>query len=127
MEKELKKILLAEDDTFISRAYGDGFTRAGFDVVLAHDGVEALSKIRSEKPDIILLDIIMPDKNGFEVLEEIKKDKGFSNIPVIVLSNLGQQSDIEQGKKLGAVDYLIKSNTSMKEVVEKVRSHLGVK
>ena len=118
------KILLAEDDKFISRAYKDGLERAGFDLVLASDGEEAVAKIKSEKPDLVLLDIIMPLKNGFEVLEEIKKDPAVKDIPVIVLSNLGQDSDITKGHSLGAVDYLVKANFTMAEVVEKIKKYL---
>lgn len=121
------KIVLAEDDRFISIAYKDGLTRAGFEVIHAADGSEAIKKIKSEKPDIILLDIIMPEKNGFEVLEEIKKDAEVKDIPVIILSNLGQDSDIKKGKELGAVDYFVKSNLSMAEVVEKVTDHINSK
>lgn len=121
----MKKILLAEDDKYISLAYKDGLERNGFGMVIAFDGIEAVKKIRSEKPDLVLLDLIMPNKNGFEVLEEIKKDKAIKDIPVIILSNLGQESDIEKGKALGAADYLIKSNISMKEVIIKIKMHLG--
>jgi len=121
------KLLLAEDDKFISRAYVDGLTRAGIDVVLASDGEEAIKKINAEKPDIILLDVIMPEKNGFEVLQSIKAVDGLKSIPVVILSNLGQESDIQKGKELGADDYLIKSNFSIKEVVEKIQSILAVK
>ncbi|MSU75222.1 MAG: response regulator, partial [Candidatus Magasanikbacteria bacterium] len=85
-----KKILLAEDDRFIARAYSDGLTRAGYLVIPAGNGVEALEKIRSESPNLVLLDIIMPDKDGFEVLEEMKQDPKLKKIPVIILSNLGQ-------------------------------------
>ena len=109
-----KKILIAEDDTFISRAYTDGLTRAGFEVIKAINGTEAVEKIKSEKPNMILLDIVMPGKNGFEVLKEIRSDKSTMDIPVVILSNLGQETDIAKGKKMGAVDYLIKSNVSMK-------------
>jgi len=118
------KILIAEDDKFISRALCDGLGRAGFEAIPAHDGLEALAKIRSAKPDLILLDIIMPNKNGFEVLSEIKKENEFNKIPIIILSNLGQESDIKQGEELGADDYLIKSNVPMKEVIEKVKKLL---
>ncbi len=119
-----KKILLAEDDKFISRAYNAGLGRAGFEMIIAFDGEEAMEKIRSEKPDMVLLDLMMPRKNGFEVLEEIKADNDLKNIPVIILSNLGQEMDVEKGKKLGAIDYLIKSNLSMKEVIDIVKSYL---
>ncbi len=121
------KILLAEDDNFISLAYQDGLKRAGFEVVVAYDGVDALDKLKSQKPDLILLDIIMPQKNGFEVLEEIKNDSELKNIPVIILSNLGQDTDIQKGRELGAVDYLIKSNFSMNEVIEKIKKYLKIK
>ncbi|MFC1595123.1 response regulator transcription factor [Patescibacteria group bacterium] len=120
-----KKILLAEDDKFISRAYKDGLSSAGFIVILASDGNEALDKVKKEKPDVILLDLIMPAKNGFEVIEELKMDDSTKNIPIIILSNLGQDSDIEKGKSLGAADYLVKSNVSMQEVVEKIKFHLA--
>jgi two-component system, OmpR family, alkaline phosphatase synthesis response regulator PhoP len=120
-----KKILLAEDDKFISRAYEDGLGKAGFEVVVANDGGEAIAKVKSEKPDIVLLDLIMPTKNGFEVLEELKLDPDLSKIPVVVLSNLGQDSDVKKSKDLGAVDYLVKSNFSMKEVIEKIKFYLA--
>lgn len=125
-ENSKYKILLAEDDKFISRAYVDGLSRAGFQVSLASNGDEAVEKINSEKPDLVLLDVIMPDKNGFEVLESIKQVEELKKIPVIVLSNLGQDSDIQKGKELGAVDYLIKSNFSIKEVVEKIHKILNI-
>jgi len=125
--RKANKILLAEDDKFLVRAYKDGIARAGFEVIVAHDGKEAMDKLKSEKPDLLLLDLVMPIKNGFEVLEEMKMDDGFKNIPVIILSNLGQDTDIAKGKKLGAIDYLIKSNFSMKEVIEKVKFHLTKK
>jgi DNA-binding response OmpR family regulator len=122
--KNSYKILLSEDDKFISRAYMDGLTRAGYSVVTAYDGAEALKLFASEKPDLMLLDLIMPVKNGFEVLEEIHDDKKSPKIPIIVLSNLGQDSDIRKAKELDATDYLVKSNVTMKEVIEKVKSYL---
>lgn len=122
-----KKILLAEDDKYISRAYKDGLERAGFEVLIATDGNEALEKIKNDAPDLILLDLIMPVKNGFEVLEELATDDGVKKIPVIILSNLGQDSDVKKGKDLGAADYLIKTDYSMKEVIEKVRFYIAAK
>ncbi len=126
MEKDNKKIkiLMAEDDKFIARAYKDGLTRAGFEIKIAIDGNEAIALAKSDLPDIILLDLIMPEKNGFEALEEFKKMPETKDIPVIVLSNLGQDTDIKQSKELGAVDYLIKSNYSMPEVIKKIKSYL---
>lgn len=119
------KILLAEDDKFISKAYQDGLRRAGHEVVAAFDGVEALQKLKEGfVPEIILLDLIMPEKNGFETLEELKQNNDLKNIPVIILSNLGQDTDIQRGRELGASDYLIKSNFSISEVIEKIKSYI---
>ncbi len=122
-EKKIK-VLLAEDDKFISRAYFDGLTRGGFDVVLAVDGNEAIEQVASFKPDIVLLDLIMPEKNGFEVLEEIKNNDSTKQTPVIILSNLGQDTDIQKGRDLGAIDYLIKSNSSLDQVTEKINQYV---
>lgn len=124
MSKAKPKILLIEDDKFLCRAYKDGLERAGFEVSFASDGKEGLEKIKSEKPDLILLDLILPVKGGFEILEELKMEGNPKDAPVIILSNLGQESDVERGKALGAVDYLIKSDWSMKKVIEKVKFHL---
>lgn len=118
------KILLAEDDKFISMAYQAGLESAEFEVLLASDGDEALNVIKKENINLVLLDLMMPKKNGFEFLEEINKDESLKKIPVIVLSNLGQESDIKRCKELGAVDYLIKANFSMQEVVDRVKDHL---
>jgi len=126
MENGLGKILLVEDDKFISRAFRDGLTRAGFEVVQALDGVEALEKVKTDAPDLMLLDLIMPTKNGFDVLEEISAKK-LKKFPIIILSNLGQELDIKKAKEFEADDYLIKSNVTLKEVVEKVKSHLNIK
>ena len=120
------KVLLAEDDKFLTQAYTHGLKRAGFTVAHAPDGEAALEKIRAERPDIVLLDLIMPVKNGFEVLEELQKDETLKTIPVIILSNLGQETDIRKGKEMGARDYLIKSNISMQEVIGKVKEALGL-
>ena len=121
----MAKILLAEDDKFLSRAYKDGLEEAGFEVVIAFDGEAALEKIRSEKPDLVLLDLIMPIKNGFEVLGEMAIDDILKKIPVIIFSNLSQESDMERGKALGAVDYLVKADYSLRAVVEKVNEYLA--
>ncbi len=125
MVKKITKILLAEDDKFISRAYTDGLTRKGFAVSLAMDGNRALEILQKETPDIILLDIIMPEKNGFEVLEEIKKQDRLKKIPVIILSNLGQDVDIQKGLAMGAVDYMVKANFSIIEVVKKINDYVA--
>jgi len=118
------KILLAEDDDFIQKAYSAGFKQAGFDVVVASDGEEALTKIADEKPDIILLDLVMPKKNGFEVLKEVKSDDALKNIPVLVLTNLGQDTDVAECKRLGAEDYILKLDTSLFQLIEIVKKYL---
>ena len=118
------KILIAEDDKFLVKVLSNKFARKGFDVIISGNGNETVDKIKSEKPDLVLLDLIMPYKNGFDVLEEVKMDKNCKDIPVIILSNLGQKSDIERGKKLGVVDYLIKSNLSINDVISKVNEAL---
>lgn len=118
------RIVLAEDEEFLARASNNKLTLEGFDVILARDGEEAVEKILSEKPDIVLLDLVMPKKTGFEVLQALSEHPEVKDIPIIVASNLGQASDVEEAKRLGAIDYLVKSDFSMKEMVEKVKSHL---
>lgn len=119
-----KKILVAEDDKFLANAYRVKLTKSGFDIKIATDGVEALSIIKSFQPDLILLDLVMPKKDGFVVLEEIKKDENYKHIPVIVASNLGQKEDIERGLKLGAKDYIVKSDMSLQNLVNKINNYL---
>lgn len=117
--------MIAEDDKLISRAYEMGLSDAGYRVVIALDGSQALEKMQKEKPDLIMLDLIMPNKNGFEVLQEVKRTQALAHIPVIILSNLGQDADVKRGMDLGASDYFIKANWSMKEVIEKIEALLG--
>lgn len=121
------KILLVEDDRFLIKACYTKFTQHGYEVVLANDGEEGISKAKSDKPDIVLLDMVLPKKNGFEVLRELKGNPETASIPVFILSNLAQEQDISEGKALGAADYIIKSNTSLAEIVEKVANFLASK
>ena len=124
MKSKQTHILLVEDEKFIAHAYKDGLEGAGFQITIATDGLEAMAALRKGAPyNLVLLDLIMPNKSGFEVLEEMRADSALKKIPVLILSNLGQDSDIAQGKALGAVDYLVKSNFSMKEVIAKVTLH----
>lgn len=125
-QKENKpKILLVEDDTFLAGIYATKFEQAGFAVSLAADGEAGLKAAKKETPNVILLDILMPKMDGFEVLENLKKDANLSKIPVILLTNLGQREDVEKGLKLGAVDYLIKAHFMPHETVEKVKKVIG--
>ncbi|MEK7622190.1 MAG: response regulator [Patescibacteria group bacterium] len=120
-----KKILLAEDDKFLSTAMADKLGREGFVVLRAMNGVDAVELAKTEKPDLILLDIIMPQKTGFEVLSELRLDPTTHNIPIIVLSNLGQEADIKRARDLGAMDYLVKSDVEMKLVVAKIKEAMA--
>lgn len=120
MKKNGKKLVLVEDDEMIRTAYSDGLRRAGYEVVSADNGKDGLDLVKQEKPDLILLDIILPTMDGFEVLTELKKEKDVKDIPVLILSNLGQDDDIQKGIELGAVAYMIKANNNIVEVTEKV-------
>lgn len=124
---ETKKILAIEDDAFLSGLVGGKLSEAGFAVIAATTGKDGLAKIKTEHPDMILLDIMLPDMGGFEVLEKLKSDPETKHIPVIILSNLGGRDEIEKGVKLGAASYLIKSNILPHEVAEIVRGHLDEK
>jgi len=120
-----KKILLIEDDKFLLKLYSDKLNREGFEVSMAITGEEGLGKVAAEKPDLVLLDIILPQKNGFDILSEIKLNSATKNIPVIILTNLGQDSDIKTGFELGAVDYLVKTDFSITKLPEIVRKYLA--
>ncbi|MFA6215434.1 MAG: response regulator [Patescibacteria group bacterium] len=118
------KVLVAEDDRFLSKAYEVKLKKEGFEPILVANGEEAIAKAKSEKPDIILLDLVMPKIDGFEALAELKQNSETKSIPVIILSNLGQEDDIKKGKELGAEDYLVKSNIAINSVVAKIREVL---
>jgi len=121
------KVLVAEDDAFLSKAYAAKLKKEDFEVILASDGEEVFDKVKSEKPDIVLLDIVMPKKNGFDVLYDLKQDQETKKIPVVILSNLGQEEDIRKGKDLGADDYLIKSNIAIQDIISKIKQVLSKK
>jgi DNA-binding response OmpR family regulator len=120
------RVLLAEDDSFLSSMYVTKLQLSGFDVAHAENGERALDILKEgPKPDIMLLDIVMPKKSGFEVLEEMKKNSDWANIPVILLTNLSQKDDVDRGLSLGANDYLIKAHFTPSEVVSKIQKLLG--
>lgn len=114
-----KKALLVEDDVFMLGLLAEKLKKGGFEVVTAQDGNECLQKLGDELPDLILLDIVMPNMDGFQILEKLRGDARLSLIPVIVLSNLGQKDEILKALDLGARDYIIKANTTTGEIVEK--------
>ena len=116
------KITLIEDDKILSKVLHAELTDAGFEVSQAFDGEAGLGLVRSKRPDLVLLDLILPKKHGFEVLEELKKSPETKAIPVIILTLLGEDEDIKKGLRLGANDYLVKSNHAIAEIVEKVKN-----
>lgn len=118
------KILLVEDDTFLVEMYTTKFELEGFSVISAEDGQKGLDLAKKEKPNIILLDILMPKMDGFAVLDSLKKDKDLADIPVVLLTNLGQKDDVKKGFEKGAVGYLIKAHFMPSEVVEKIKKIL---
>ena len=120
-----KKVLIVEDEEIIYELLQRKLTQEGYEVVVAKDGEEGLAKIREEKPDLILLDIIMPKKGGFEVMEEMQKEEDIGDIPVIVISNSGQPVELDKAKELGAKDWLIKTEFDPQEVIEKVKKQIG--
>ena len=125
MPKEKKsKILLVEDDNFLVEMYTTKFELEGFEVISAEDGQKGLDMVKRENPDIILLDILMPKMDGFAVLDALKKDKTTADIPVILLTNLGQKDDVKKGFEKGAVGYLIKAHFMPSEVVDKIKKIL---
>ena len=121
------KVLIVEDDKFLSELISTKLSKEGFDVILATDGESGLQKAVSEKPHIILLDIMLPGMSGFEVLQSLKahQDKAAAAIPVLILSNFGQESKVKQGLELGAKDYLVKANFTTGEIVEKIKNTLN--
>lgn len=120
----MKKILVAEDDKFLANAYRIKLQKAGFEVKITNDGQETMNTVRSFMPDLIILDLVMPVRDGFSVLEEIKRDAGLKAIPVIVASNLGQKEDVDRGMKLGASDFIVKTDMSLDKLIIKINSFL---
>lgn len=121
----MAKVLIVDDDPYISEMYLIKFREANFEAETASNGRATLERVQTFRPDIVLLDIIMPIYDGFEVLKKMKESGDLLKTKVIVLSNLGQREDIEKGLALGAADYIIKAHFTPTEVVEKVRSVLA--
>lgn len=119
------RVLLAEDELYIRQAYQWGLERHGYQVIAAGNGIEALEQAIAEHPDIILLDMIMPRMHGLEVLKRLKDNPKTRHIPVLVLTNLSQQADESEIYRQGADDFIIKSDFSMKQVLERVEQLLS--
>ena len=120
----MSKILLVEDDVFLSSLLKNRFVKEGFEVALARDGEEAFNLLKNNTPDLILLDIILPKKSGFELMEDLRSNPQLREAPIIILSNLGQPEDIVRGQQLGAIEYFIKAKTSIDDLIEKVKEFL---
>jgi len=120
-----RRVLLAEDDRFLRRAAEARLRQHGLEVLTAADGEEALRLARAEPLDLVLLDVVMPKLEGFEVLKLLKQDEATARIPVIILSNLGQERDVAQAKALGAIAFLVKAHLSLQELVDRVDAALG--
>jgi len=121
-----KKVMIIEDDKFFISLIAKKLTDSGFLALFANDGKMAFEVLAQQTPDIILLDIMLPDIDGFEILTRLKKDEHLKDIPVVFLSNLGSKEDINHGKELGATDFLIKATVTMEEVVKEVEKILKV-
>jgi len=117
-----KTILIIEDDKFLRELISQKLIKEGYNISEAVDGEEGIKKIKEEKPGLVLLDLILPGIDGFEVLTKMREDPSLSSIPVIILSNLGQKEDVERGLKLGAADYLIKAHFTPGEIIDKIKA-----
>ena len=120
----VKTILIIEDDKFLRELIVRKLKDEKYQIVEASDGEEGLEKVKKNPPDLVLLDLILPGIDGFEVLSRIKEEHALSSIPVIILSNLGQREEVERGLKLGAVDYLIKAHFTPREIIDKIKAVL---
>ena len=122
-----KKVFIIEDDPFLVKAYKFAFQKQNLEVWVAQDGETAVSFLDRDIPDIVLLDLMLPGMNGFEVLEKIRANARWKNVAVMIVSNLGQPTDIEKSKNLGVTDYKVKSDVNIEEIVNGVMHffHLG--
>ena len=120
----MKKILLVEDDPFLIDIYSTKIKGAGFVVEVVQDGEEVLKKIRELMPDLVLLDIVLPTVNGWEILRDVKKDETLKDLKVMILSNLGEKDEIEKGIEAGATKYLVKAHYTPSEVVKEIKKIL---
>ena len=118
------QVLVVEDEDVLAKVLQEKLERSGYSVTIASDGEEALRIAASSKPDVIVLDLLLPKKNGFEVLDELKKNGELKMIPVVVVSNLGEDSDIKRALALGAADYYVKSEHPINEIIEKIQNVL---
>lgn len=123
-EQKTALLLVAEDDQFYANLYRTKLEKEGFGVVVASNGTETLELLKKHHPNLIILDLVMPEMDGFEVLKKLKEESDLKDVPVIILSNLGQEEDIERAKEFGVFKYIIKSNVSIHQMVESVEEAL---
>lgn len=119
-----KTILFIEDEPALQKTFGDILKQEGYEMISALDGEEGLRKVKEKKPDLILLDLILPKVHGFDVLKQLKEDPETKDIPIIVLTNLEGTGDIEKALELGATTYLVKASYTLEEVIEKIKKAL---
>jgi len=124
MANKKYKVLIVDDDQFISDMYVLKFKEAGFEAAAAAEGMAAIEHVKKESPDLVLLDIVLPNMDGFDILKALAKEKLLVNTKVVLLSNLGEKKDIEKGLALGAIDYIVKAHHTPSEVVAKVEEIL---
>lgn len=119
-----KTVLLVEDEPLLANLLEQRIKKEGFNVIVNRDGEEALKTLHEKKPDLILLDVILPKISGFELMEALRADPQLERAPIIIISNLGQESDIEKGQSLGAIQYFVKAKVSIEELVQNVKMFL---
>lgn len=124
-KKEKKKVLSIEDDALLAKVLVEGLTLEGYEVLNVNDGLKAIDQVEGYRPDIILLDLILPGIDGFEVLKKLKDNNITKNIPVFVVSNLGSVADVKSVKALGAEEYFIKANSEMEEIFKKIKKRIS--
>ena len=120
MSDKAKKILLAEDDPLLIDIYTTKLKEKGFDVIVVDSGERVVETVREERPDVVMLDIVLPHQDGWSILSQIKEDEELKNTKVVVLSNLGQKEEVEKGIKLGAAQYIIKAHYTPSQVVQEI-------
>ncbi len=121
----MKKVLVIEDDAFLLSVYQAKMQQVQLDFRIAKDGEQAFSLLNEFQPDLIVLDLMIPKESGFDVLKKLKSEPKWQNIPVLVVSNLSQDEEKEKAKKLGAVDFFVKSEVNMQEIIQRVEQLLG--
>ncbi len=120
----MKTILFIEDESVLQKTFRDVLEKEGYKIITALDGEIGLRLVKEKKPNLVLLDLVLPKMDGFEVLKELKENKETKDIPVIILTNLEKSEDVDKALELGATTYLVKANYELKEVVEKVKKTL---